>query len=184
MVLKQLMDFANSREMRESRDEVVVGEVVLAMAHMGMPATRFAAGAGAQRVRFSTPADPLLHNVVITVDRKTGGGALSEAVIGSKAVITVTAEIKNYLADPDDLVHMWRTDFANITRLPLLGQVKLDHQLNSVLATKKLIVELNEYLGDPAVTRSKLFALLQGTFAELSQALAPYKKQSPFEVDG
>ena len=44
---------------------------------------------------------------------------------------------------------MWRTDFANITRMPLLGQVKLDHQLNSVPATKKLIVELNEFLGDP-----------------------------------
>ncbi|MCC6433679.1 MAG: hypothetical protein IT196_01480 [Acidimicrobiales bacterium] len=183
-MLKKLMDFANSREMRESRDEMVVGELVLAMAQMGMPATRFLAGADAQQVRFSTPHDPLLHNVAVIVDRKTGGGALSEAVIGSKAVITMTAEIKNYLADPDDLVGMWRTDFANITRMPLLGQVKLDHQLNSVLATKKLIVELNEYIGDPAVARPKLVALLQATIAELSQALAPYKKHSPFEVDG
>jgi hypothetical protein len=182
-MLKKLMDFANSREMRESRDEMVVGEIVLAFAQMGMPATRFQAGVDAQMVRFSTPQDPLLHNVAVTLDRKTGGGAISEAVIGSRAVITVTAEIKNYLADPDDLVGMWRTDFANITRMPLLGQVKLDHQLNSVLATKKLIVELNEFLTDPAHGRPKLVQLLQATLTELQQALAPYKKQSPFEVD-
>ena len=183
-MLKKLMDFANQREMRESRDEMVVGELVLAMAQMGMPATRFQAGSGAQSVRFSTPNDTLLHNVAFTVDRKTGGGALSEAVIGSKAVITVVAEIKNYLADPDDLVGMWRTDFANITKMPLLGQVKLDHQLNSVLATKKLIVDLNEFLGDPGVGRPRLVQLLQSTLAELSAALGPYKKHSPFEVEG
>lgn len=182
-MLKKLMDFANSREMRESRDEMVVGELVLAMAQMGMPATRFLAGTDAQAVRFSTPHDQLLHGVAVVLDRKTGGGALSEAVIGSKAVITMTAEVKNYLADPDDLVGMWKTDFANITRMPLLGQVKLDHQLNSVLATKKLIVELNEFLGDPAVGRPRLVQLLQATIAELSSALAPYKKQSPFEVE-
>ncbi len=183
-MLKKLMDFANAREMRESRDEMVVGELVLAMAQMGMPATRFMAGADAQMIRFSTPHDALLHNVAVTVDRKTGGGAISEAMVGSKAVITVVAEIKNYLADPDDLVGMWRTDFANITRMPLLGQVKLDHQLNSVLATKKLIVELNEFLGDPTVGRPRLVQLLQATLAELSAALGPFKKQSPFEVEG
>ncbi|MDH4144047.1 MAG: hypothetical protein OEY23_02645 [Acidimicrobiia bacterium] len=183
-MLKKLVDFANKREMRESRDEMVVGEIVLAMAQLGMPAIRFVATAGQQNVRFATPADPLLHSVAVTLDRKTGGGAISDAVVGSKAVLTVVAEVKNYLADPDDLVHMWRTDFANITRMPLLGQVKLDHQLNSVLATKKLITELNELVAEGGAGRAQLTQLLHATLDELRGHLAPYKRQSPFEIDG
>ena len=104
-MLKKLADFANKREMRESRDEMVVGEVVLAMANQGMPAIEFRADAEAQSIKFATPADPLLHTVAIVIDRKTGGGAVSDAVLGSKAVVTVVAEVKNYLADPDDLVN-------------------------------------------------------------------------------
>ncbi len=180
-MLKKLMDFANSREMRESRDEMVVGEIVLAMAQMGMPAIGFVAGMDAQSMRFATPSDNILNNVGVVLDRKTGGGAISDAIIGSKAVVTVVAEVKNYLADPDDLVNMWKTDFANITRMPMLGQVKLDHQLNSVFATKKLVVELKDLVGDQA-TRQRLVQLLQATLDELRNALAPHKKASAFEI--
>ncbi|MCU0269293.1 MAG: hypothetical protein MUF83_11680 [Acidimicrobiales bacterium] len=183
-MLNKLMEMSQKREMRESRDEMVVGELVLAFAQLGMPAVRFAAGMGQQSVRFATPADPLLHSVAVTLDRKTGSGALSDSLVGSKAVITVVAEVKNYLADPDDLVNMWRTDFANIARLPMLGQVKLDHQLNSVLATKKLMIELNEFTRDPAAGRVQLNQLIASTLEEMRGHLAPYKKASPFEIDG
>ena len=55
-------------------------------------------------IRFKPLNDPVLHSVVITLDRKTGGSALQQAIIGSKATITVQAEVKNYMADPDDLI--------------------------------------------------------------------------------
>jgi hypothetical protein len=42
---------------------------------------------------------------------------------------------------------MWRTDFANITKMPMLGHVKLDHRLNSVLATKTVVIELSDLDG-------------------------------------
>jgi hypothetical protein len=169
--------FKHGQEMRESKDEILVGEIVRAMARLGSPAIAFRADAGAQTVRFKPTRDELLHSVIVTVDRKTGGGALQQAVVGSKAVVTFQAEIKNYLADPDDLVHMYRTDLQNIFKMPMLGDVRLDHQLNSILATKKVFADIDDYIlkGDESVAR--ITQLIQATVGELREKLAPYKKK-------
>ena len=175
-MLSFLNQFKHGQEMRESKDEILIGEVVRAMARMGSPAIGFHADTGFQSIRFKPTRDPLLHSVIVIVDRKTGGGALQQAIIGSKAVVTVQAEIKNYLADPDDLIHMYRTDLQNIFKIPLKGDVRLDHQLNSILATKKLVIDIDDHIlkGEESVAR--LTQMLHGTIAELRDKLAPYKK--------
>jgi hypothetical protein len=129
-----------------------------------------------QSVRFKPTQDPLLHSLIVILDRKTGGSALQEAIIGSKATLTVQAEIKNYLADPDDLIRMYRTDLANIFKVPLLGDVRLDHQLNSILATKKIIIDIDRYILKGEESARALSDLLSGIINELRGKLAPYKK--------
>ncbi len=184
-MFNKLMDYANKKEMRESRDEVVIGQMIASMARMGYPTISYNTGnaldTGFQAILFATPKDEVLHTVQVTLDRKTGGGKLSEAVVGSKATLSVMAEVKNYLADPDDLLTMWRTDFANITKMPMLGHVKLDHRLNSILATKTQLIELSQY--DGPEDRERIDQLLHGMIAEVRQAVAQYKKHSPFEQD-
>jgi hypothetical protein len=168
--------FKHSQEMRESKDEILVGEIVRAMARLGHPAIGFQADAGYQAIRFKPLADPLLNSLIVILDRKTGGSMLQEAILGSKATVTVQAEIKNYLADPDDLIRMYRTDLQNIFKMPFLGEVRLDHQLNSVLATKKTYIEINDYVlkGEEGVVRLTQF--LTALISELRGKLAPYKK--------
>jgi hypothetical protein len=175
-MLGLLNQFMHKREMRESKDEILVGEIVRAMARLGCPAYGFLTDATSQSVRFKTKSDPVLHSIVIRVDRKTGGSALGEALIGSKAVLTFQAEVKNLLADPDDLIHMYRTDLQNIFKMPIMGDVRLDHQLNSVLATKKVFIDLDEYIlkGEDGVARTT--HLLQQIISELKGRLAQYKK--------
>lgn len=134
------------------------------------------ASTGQQNVRFKPLSDALLHSVIITLDRKTGGSALQQAVIGSKATITVQAEVKNYLADPDDLVKMYRTDIANIFKVPMLGDVPLDHQLNSILVSKKNLIDIDAYILKGEERAQQLSQLLNGVIGELRQKLAPYKK--------
>jgi hypothetical protein len=179
-MFNKLAEYANKREMRESRDEIVMGEIIAAMGRKGFPTISFDTGTtidtGYQAVVFATPADPMLHTLTIVLDRKTGGGAMSEKVVGSKATLRVIGEVKNYLADPDDLLAMWRTDAANIFRMPMLGQVKLDHQLNSVLATKQIMIELSEF--DGPEDRPKIEAAIDALHTELRNALAPFKRQS------
>lgn len=184
-MFNKLADHAAKKEMRESRDEIVVGQMIASMARQGYPTIAFNTGSaldtGFQSIQFATPADPILHTVTVTLDRKTGGGKFSEAVVGSKATLSVTAEVKNYLADPDDLLEMWRTDFANITKMPMFGQVKLDHRLNSVLATKTTMIELSQY--DGPEDRERIDQLLYGMIGEVRNAVAQYKKHSAFEQD-
>jgi hypothetical protein len=57
-----------------------------------------------QRVSFKTLKDPVLSYLHIVLDRKTGGGAISAALSGVKATLTIPAEMKNYIADSDDPV--------------------------------------------------------------------------------
>lgn len=182
-MLKMLTDFAARSEARESRDEAVVGQIVAAMGRQGFPTVEFDTGTsedtGFQQITFATPADPLLHTVTVVLDRKTGGSMLQEKIIGSKATLRMIAEVKNFIADPDDLLAMWRTDARNILRMPAMGQIRLDHRLNSVIATKQIIVELTELDGPEDTQRVE--QTLWGLYHELREALAPYKRQSIVE---
>jgi hypothetical protein len=168
--------FAHKAELRESKDEILVGEIVRAMARQGYPSVQFVAGDDRQRVRFKTPDDEVLHSVYITLDRKTGSGVVSAALVGSKATLTISAEVKNYLSDPDDLVSMFKTDLANILKLPVIGGIKLNHELNSVYASVTKIIEIDDYVfkGDAGV--EAMVALMSQTIAELKEKLVPYKK--------
>lgn len=173
-----LSNFQHSKEVRESKDEVLVGEIVRAMARLQYVAIGFVADMGLQSVRFRPLApDSVLNSVLLQLDRKTGGNALQEAVLGNKAVLTFQAEVKNFLADPDDLVKMYRTDLQNIFKIPMLGDVRLNHQLNSVFATKKVVVDIDTYIfkGEPGV--EKLMGLLTTHIGDLMGKLAGYKKK-------
>ena len=168
--------FAHKAEIRESMDEMLVGELVRAMSRRGFPAIAFRAGDDHQRISFKAIGDPVLYGVHIVLDRKTGTGAIGAAGLGSKATLKVTAEIKNRLSDPDDLVHMYRTDLANLFKMPVLGGVKLNHEMNSIYATMTKIIEIDDFVlnGDDGVRRLK--ELLGETIDELRERLVPYKK--------
>ncbi|MCO4747434.1 MAG: hypothetical protein KC912_21720 [Proteobacteria bacterium] len=171
-----LAAFQHSAEMRESKDEMLIGEIVRAMARQGYPSIQFRAGDDRQYVRFKTVTDPVLHTVTTVLDRKTGSGALSSAILGSKATLKITAEIQNRVADPDDLIAMYKTDFANIFKMPMIGGIKLNHELNSVFATTTKVIEIDRFVnkGDDGV--AKLIELLSGTIGELKAKLEPFKR--------
>lgn len=171
-----LNKFNHKSEIRESKDEILVGELVRAMARQGCPAIAFRADGDFQRVRFKCPKDPVLHGVYITLDRKTGSGAISGALLGSKATLTVTGEVKIYLTDPDDILNMYRTDLANLFKLPIMGGIRLNHELNSVYASTALLVDIDQYVlkGEPGV--QAFMALLAQTTAALREKLAPYRR--------
>jgi hypothetical protein len=175
-MFKLMQQFAHKAEIRESKDEILIGELVRAMARAGHPAISFQAHDDRQRVQFRTIKDPILESVFITLDRKTGTGVIGAALLGSKATLQITAEVKNRLADPDDLIHMYKTDLANIFKMPVLGGIKLNHQLNSVFAHTNKLIEIDHYVlkGDKGTQR--LIGLLTKTIQELTERLAPFKK--------
>jgi hypothetical protein len=84
--------FKHKGELRESKDEILLGELVYLCAQQGwacMGFTRRVLGTDVaattddmQNVRFRTLNDPVLHSIHLRLDRKTGSGALSAALVG------------------------------------------------------------------------------------------------------
>jgi hypothetical protein len=180
-MLGLLNKFNNKAEIRESKDEILVGELVRAMSRQGCPAISFRSDSDFQRVRFKCPRDPVLSSIYVTLDRKTGSGVISGALLGSKATLTISAEVKIYLTDPDDIVNMYRTDLANLFKLPVMGGVRLNHELNSVYATTALLIDIDNYVlkGEPGV-QAFMGVLAQST-AALREKLTPYKRSAPLK---
>lgn len=177
-LLSFIHNFSHRQEILESRDEMLMGELITVMADLGHPVVGLMTDGDYQRVQFLTIGDPVLHSVVITLDRKTGG--MAAKVIGNKATLTIQAEVKNYLADPDDVLDMYRTDFANILKVPLLGQTRINHQLNSVIATMTRIIDIDRLL-ESSGGRPELQGTVQSAIAELRYQVARYKKSSDLE---
>jgi hypothetical protein len=171
-----LANFKHAAEIRESKDEILVGELVRAMARQGYPACGFFAHSDWQRVQFRTAGDPVLHQVHLTLNRMTGSGILSEAILGSQASLTITAEVKNLVADPDDLLAMYRTDLANLFKMPVLGGVKLNHEMNSIFATTTKYIEIGNYVMKGEQGADALVRLLDGTIDDLRERLRKYKR--------
>jgi hypothetical protein len=171
-----LAQFNHKAELRESKDEILIGEIVRSMARAGHPSIAFRAHSDRQMVRFKTVRDPMLHSVYIVLDRKSGTGVISAALIGSKATLRVTAEVRNRMTDPDDLIEMYKTDLANLFKIPMMGGIKLNHELDSVFATTTKIIEIDDYVfkGEPGV--QKMTDLLTRTIDALREKLAPYKR--------
>ena len=164
-----------SAELRESKDEMVIGEIVRAFAHRGWPALSFLANDDWQRVKFLALDDEVFSAVYITLDRKTGGGIISNAILGSKATLHITAEVKNFLADPDDLLRMVKTDLANLFKISWAG-VKVNHEFNAIHGTRKAIIELNKYVNRGPEGIQNLQALLDTELSDIREKLRPYRK--------
>lgn len=173
-----IANFTHKREIAESKDEILLGQIIAIMARSGFPVIGMQSDADLQRIRFRAVNDPTLYGVIIILDRKTGG--LTSKVVGNLATLTIMAEVKNYLADPDDLLDMYRTDVQNILKFPLLGDIKLNHQLNSVFATAKKLVNLDKLL-EGGANRAELHELLTNTIGELREKLVKFKKPSSLE---
>ncbi|MDQ1246719.1 MAG: hypothetical protein QG597_1087 [Actinomycetota bacterium] len=170
-----MTSYAHKSELRESKDEIVCGELIRGLSHKGWRCFRIVADSDRQVMGFKLPGDPVLSAVYIMVDRKSGSGAVS-ATMGSRTVIGFTAEMRNKVSDPDDLALMWKTDFANLFKMPIAGEVRVNHQLNTVNARTYHVVNLDDYVKGSTVTVGPLVDWTTGQVDALRERLRPLKK--------
>lgn len=151
----------------KSKDEIVFGEIVRTFVAAGNPVITFTAEEGRQSARFLLENE-VLFSLQVTLDKK----------VGSASVLNLVAEVRNKLADPDDMVAMFKTDFGNIAKIPLFGQIKINHEYNTIFASTSAVKSLNGYLGsevgdvDAEVLKKDLDEMVE----RLTEALRPYKK--------
>lgn len=170
-----MTNYAHKSELRESKDEIVCGELVRGLSHRGWRVHRIVADSGRQTMGFKLPDDPVLSAVYIVVDRKTGSGAVS-ATMGSRTTVGFTAEIRHKVSDPDDLAIMWKTDLANLFKVPVAGEVRVNHQLNTVNARTYYMIDLDQYVSGSTVNAGPLVEWTVAQVDALRERLRPLKK--------
>ncbi len=161
---------------RESKDEMLFGEIIRSMSRRGFVADTFTAGEAEQLVRFRAPADDLLKYLWVGLDQWAGTGRMTSKVVGARASVRLNGQIKLELTDPDDLVEVWRTSAANVLKMPMLGQLKLEHQVTTVGARMTSQINIDDYVlrGDEGT--QAMLAFLDARLAEIREALAPYQR--------
>ncbi len=165
-IIKFFTDTLQSFEEFFSKDEIVFGEIVRIFDKMGYPCIAFNASQGYQSGRFLLNQE-VLFSLTVALDKKLGG----------TGILSIQAEVRNKLADPDDMVEMFKTDFSNIAKIPLLGQIKINHEYNTIYARTSTVARLNSYLKSKGVVdREKLEHDLLTIVDRLEEALKRFKK--------
>jgi hypothetical protein len=151
----------------KSKDEIIFGEIVRFMVTQGHPVIGFQAEAGYQSARFLIQNE-VLFSLQISLDKK----------LGPASVLNLVAEVRNKLSDPDDMIEMFKTDFGNLAKIPLFGQIKINHEYNTIFASTSSVKSLNTYLGEQVgeVKGELLRTDLEEMMTRLTEALTPYKK--------
>lgn len=170
-----MTNYAHKSELRESKDEIVCGQLVSGLSHQGWRPFRMVADSDKQTMGFKIPADDVLSAVYLMVDRRSGSGSVSQAM-GSRTVIGFTAEMRNKVTDPDDLATMWRTDLANLFKMPVAGEVRINHQLNTVNARTYHLVNLDDFVTGSTVNTGPLLSWIVAQVDDLRERLRPLKK--------
>jgi len=170
-----MTNMAHKAELRESKDEIAVGWLIRSLAHRGWVCHRLEAHSDRQQLGFRIPGDPVLSAVYLVVDRRSGSGAIS-ASMGSKTTLGFAAEMRNKVSDPDDLATMWRTDLANLFKVPVAGEIRINHQLNTVLAKTHHLIDLDHYVDGVNVDVEPLAGWVVEQVDALREALRPLKK--------
>ena len=84
--------------------------------------------------------------------------------------------MRNKVSDPDDLATMWKTDLANLFKVPVAGEVRINHQLNTVNAKTYHLVDLDQYVQGHSVQAAPLVDWIVAQFDALREQLRPLKK--------
>jgi hypothetical protein len=165
-LLKMFTDLTQAVQEMTHKDMVVFGEIVRIMEQQGYPCIGFHAAEGYQSGRFLIEG-PVLFALTVALDKKIAG----------KGLLSLTAEVRNKLADPDDMIAMLKTDLSNLAKIPLLGQIKVNHEYNTIYAKTTTLASISSYLESKGVVdAARLRADLLEIVVRLEETLRPFKK--------
>lgn len=162
-----LENFALRREVADSLDEILIGQLIAVMVEKGYPMVGISSDPDHHNLRFRTQGDPVLYYVAATLHRTPNKMA-------RLASLSLTGQVKNFLARPSELVDFYANDHKRLAQSPLQGGVTLSHQLNSVLGTVARQVRL-DHATQPG-SLEDMEKMVEGALLELRQVLLPYKR--------
>ena len=71
---------------------------------------------------------------------------------------------------------MFKTDLANLLKMPVIGGIKLNHEMNSVFASQTDIIEIDNYVNKGEQGTKQLMDKIGNIVTALREKLQPYKR--------
>jgi hypothetical protein len=137
--------YPHKAELRESKEEILYGELVRALSGEGWRCFRLMADPDRHLVGFKLPDDPVLSAVYVLIDRTAGSGTPGAAPNGW-TVVGFTAEMDHAASTPDELASQWRAGAIDLFQLPVAGEIRVDHQPTTVRARAYHTIDLEQYV--------------------------------------
>jgi hypothetical protein len=164
---------AHRRELGESHDEIVLGEVIAAMAETGHSVVEIASDPDVQRVRFLEPGDVRRYGVRVTISRL---GATGRAVS-----LGVELERRTFFSSPDEIIPLRPAELDPSLRRELNALIASDTRRLSV---DDLLQELQQAGSGTALSgRATLRGSLAGILSELrARVEAPHPAASAARI--
>lgn len=165
-LLKLFSDLSQSFTEYSAKDEMVFAEIVRIFQKKGHPCIGIEVSDGCQSGRFLMEGE-VLFALRVTLDKKIAGAG----------VLSITAEVRNKMADPDDMITMAKTDFSNIAKIPMLGAIKVNHEYNTIFAKSVTVKKISSYIESRGIVNSsQLEADLMDIVNKLEETLRKFKK--------
>lgn len=162
-----LENFALRREVSDSLDEILIGQLIAVMVEKGSPMVGITSDPDHHSLRFRMQGDPVLYYLCGTLHRTPNK-------LARLATLSLTGQVKNFMTRSADLVDFYARDHRRLCQHPLQGGVALSHQLSSVLGTVQRQVRLDK--ATEAGSLQEMEQMMEGVLAELRQALLPFKR--------
>jgi hypothetical protein len=161
--------FSTRAHAADGCNEVVIGEVIRAMARLGHPSILFRIRDDRQILSFRATHHPTITTFHVIFDHISGQTLLSEAMFGNQIRLHVVAEQRQRLSHPAELLraaelqhaHAWEQD-----------EVSISQEQSSTLATTTVDVQPDQLNQSNPSASKTLSTLLQAAIENLSSALA------------
>ena len=177
-----ISQFRHKADFHESCDEIVIGEVIRAMARLGYPSVSFRLQGEGKLVQFRTVDHPRLHSVYVVIDqprtRQGGGAAVALAMAGSRVNLRITAEARCRSTDAATLVRLARSAAHRESAKSFEGEIRVEREVSSVLAHTSRDVDLDHHVGQGVNGTRMLVALLRTTVEALAEAIGHHESLS------
>ena len=167
-----ISQFRDKADIHESRCEIVIGEVVRAMARLGYPSVNFRLQGDAQLIQFRAVGHPSLYAVHVLIEHPLGAYAATNS---SPITLRITAESRCRSTDATDLLRLARSDSHTEAATTFEGDIHVEREMSSLLARTNRIIDLDVYVGTGANGTRMLVAMLRTTVAALADAISRHE---------
>ena len=170
-----ISQFRDKADIHESHCEIVIGEVVRAMARLGYPSVNFRLQGDAQLIQFRAAGHATLYAVHVLIELPMGAYAVTPATISSQVTLCITAEARCRSTDATDLLRLAHSSSHTEQATGFEGDIRVEREMSSVLARTNRIIDLDVHVGTGANGTRMLVAMLRTTVAALADAISRHE---------